>query len=612
MSSQGFSFPPPPPPPAVSQQPLSYPSAQYGNGQWQGRGGSGRGVGGGRGRGRGHVNAGRAAHYSSDANRPPYNPPNHNSSPASYGYPPHPMSVVASYMPGTPYPPHVQNNYQHPPNPPPYRPPQHFSQPAGSAPYQPIPGFNNASHTHPNPYSTQTTPSYPPVQPPQHASSPNTPVIMGSTHWSPDPPAYAGQLGHGHGRGGHRGSHHGNHGPKPRHHNKRDHASAFNKPQSTAPKVPAPPAVPSFGNPLPCKPPPAADVTRKPPIKKRKRKQNVLGLTPKTDEHESSEEEEDVDEESKATNPDAGPMQITYKGRTSTLQSSTDIAAWIAERKKKFPTQARIEEKKKATEEANAAREAARREKAQERAKELEKQTPAAFNAGRKLNDAQEDPALEEAKRAQRKADKIRRTLDREQKRFAKAEAEAEAARLKVEALQRQVLVDPMMASNTDTPEGQTSPSATTSREITVAADGMDAMDLESDGSGATDWTSTSGSDSESDSDSDDDSAPEAVSSRRVGPEKVAPPPREGKKQTCRHFARTGQCNRGEKCKFSHDTPKQGPKSKPIDKKGRKGLFQALVEQQKSEEDKRAMEMISWLGQHGFLEPTLTAPQPEA
>lgn len=307
-----------------------------------------------------------------------------------------------------------------------------------------------------------------------------------------------------------------------------------------------------------------------------------------------------MDEEAKAAS-DAGPLQFTYKGKTATLQSPTDIAAWIAERKKKFPTQARIEEKKKAAEEANAAREAAReaarREKEQAKAKEIEKQTSPP-KTGRKLSDAQADPALEEAKRAQRKADKIRRTLDREQKRFAKAEAEAEAARLKVAALQRQVLglqqdqpngapaeplglsassngVDPVMAT-IDTPKDQASLSVSNSEEITVAPDGVDAMDLMSDGSGS-DWTSSSGSESDSDSDSgSDDSAPEAISSRREGPERVAPPPREGKKQSCRHFARTGQCNRGDKCKFSHDAPKPGPKSKTVEKKGRKGLFQAV------------------------------------
>lgn len=135
--------------------------------------------------------------------------------------------------------------------------------------------------------------------------------------------------------------------------------------------------------------------------------------------------------------------------------------------------------------------------------------------------------------------------------------------------------VDLAMATM-DTPKDQASLSVSNSQEITVAPHGVDAMDLMSDGLNS-DWTSSSGSESDSDSDSgSDDSAPEAISSRREGPERVAPPPRDGKKQSCRHFARTGQCNRGDKCKFSHDAPKQGPKSKPVEKKGRKGLYQAV------------------------------------
>ena len=59
------------------------------------------------------------------------------------------------------------------------------------------------------------------------------------------------------------------------------------------------PAVPSFGIPLPTKPPvPEAEVRK--PKKKKKRRVNQLGLTPKTEDHVSSSEEEDeIDEEAK-------------------------------------------------------------------------------------------------------------------------------------------------------------------------------------------------------------------------------------------------------------------------------------------------------------------------
>lgn len=331
-------------------------------------------------------------------------------------------------------------------------------------------------------------------------------------------------------------------------------------------------------------------------------------MTPKTEEHESSEEEEDADEESKLAQAGhaAAPLQFTYKGQTATLQSASDIAAWIAERRKKFPTAARIEEKRKAAEEAKAAREAARQEKDKPKAKPKPKDKEPKPKAG----EGSTDPALDAAMKAQRKADKIRRHLDREQKRFAKAEAAAEAARLKVEALRRQAegsKGDQPQQNGTGTTDFQNTPADSTVKVesesqgveetpikleampdetsfSSVAVDGTadhlnEAMDLSSGASHSSDWTSSSGTDSDSgsDSDSDDDSAPEEVSSRRQGPERVAPPPREGKKQLCRHFARSGQCNRGDQCKFSHEVSERGPKNKPqAEKKGRKGLFQAV------------------------------------
>ncbi|KAJ6145259.1 hypothetical protein N7470_009154 [Penicillium chermesinum] len=582
-------------------------------------------------------------------------------------------------MPPPPYA-HAQTNYQHPQTPQPPQPPHAYQpspypQPTGSAPYHPLPGYNGPLPPT-TPFATQAAPYPSPIPTPQHASPPpNTPVMMGSAPWGEQSMPYGAPPGHGR---GHRPSHphgnHGNHGPKSRHSHKRDHSAAFNKPQ-TVPRTPAPPPVPSFGNPLPCKPPPAADATRKP--KKRKRKHNQLGLTPKTEEHESSEEEEDADEESKLA-PGTGSLQFTYKGQTSNLQSASDIAAWIAERKKRFPTAARIEEKKKAGEEAKAARDALRREK--EKAKQQEKQEKQDKQETlkddkepkRKLSDAQADPAIDAAMKAQRKADKIRRNLDREQKRFAKAEAEAEAARLKVAALQKQVLgLDPDLGlsngsteshglpascNGTGPTEGEmalataTATAAATTAETTVeatmaeataelkvddqppglqadpipmsvepplkASDSMiepgDAMDVNSDNSDSSDWTSSSGSESGSDED-DEDSAPEVASIRREGPERVPPPPRESKKPVCRHFARTGQCQRGDKCKFVHDVRDRVTKTKVVEKKGRKGLFQALLERQKEEEDRRAMEVISWLGENGLLtSPVNGAPHTPA
>lgn len=60
------------------------------------------------------------------------------------------------------------------------------------------------------------------------------------------------------------------------------------------------PAVPSFGTPLPVSLPPAQETEGRP--KKKKRRHNQLGLTPKSLEYESSEDENDLDEEFKLAN----------------------------------------------------------------------------------------------------------------------------------------------------------------------------------------------------------------------------------------------------------------------------------------------------------------------
>lgn len=83
---------------------------------------------------------------------------------------------------------------------------------------------------------------------------------------------------------------------------KRGHYDAFGRSRSSNPKTNAKsqvaPSVPSFGIPLPVKPPAPQETGRK--SRKKKRRHNQLGLTPKTVEYESSEEEEnDADEEAK-------------------------------------------------------------------------------------------------------------------------------------------------------------------------------------------------------------------------------------------------------------------------------------------------------------------------
>lgn len=586
MSSQGFSFPPPPPPPPRQQQSQQQHNhaPQYGQSYRGQRGG--RGAGGnsrGRARAQGNKGGGRGGHYAAPS--PAYStnpaPPSVSYAPMNYaGFPTQPLSTAPTPAIAAP-----QYGSSYPPTSTAFTSPQTFSQPTAAqvSPYQ----HQTTSYDAYNQAMGQMAQAYA-AMPYQHAS-PGRPWGYGQTAptgtfpgahqgnaWGPQPfnnNAYGNNMSNG--------------DKLMKHHNKRDHPSAFGKPQSIAPRVPAPPPVPSFGNPLPSKPPPPSDVTWKP---KKKRKHNQLGLTPKTEDHESSEEEDDVDEESKLASGSGGtanaPLRFTYRGRTATLKTPEEIAAWIAERKKRFPTQARVEEKKKAMEEAKKAREEAMKQKRESRKQETTKR-PQKDTRERQQQRTPGDPVDAVAK-ATEKADKLRRKLEREQKRVAKAEADAERARLKVEELRKESTGLSKDGDVFQEAQSSATPAGHVSGEPAKPVHDKEAAKV-TDTTDDNDWTSSSGSDeSSSDSDSDEDeyadsdgSAPEEMTSRREGPEKVPPPPRTNvRKRVCRHFARNGRCLRGDDCNFLHELPERKAKTKPAapqqKEKGRKGLLQMV------------------------------------
>lgn len=580
MSSQGFSFPPPPPPPPRQQQPPQQHNhaPQYGQNHRGQRGG--RGAGGnprGRGRGQGNRGGGRGGHYTAPS--PAYSG---NAAPSSVGYAPmnyagfptQPLSTTPTPAIAAP-----QYGSNYPPTSTTFTSPQTFSQPTTS-PYQ----HQATSYDAYNQAMGQMAQAYA-AMPYQHASPP-MPWSYGQT--APTGAFPGAQQGNGWGPPPFNSNAYGNNmsnGDKSmKQHNKRDHSSAFGKPQSTAPRVPAPPPVPSFGNPLPSKPPPPSDVTRKP---KKKRKHNQLGLTPKAEDHESSEEDDDVDEESKLASGGGGAvnatLRFTYRGRTATLKTPEDIAAWIEERKKRFPTQARAEERKKAMEEAKKARDEAmkqKREARQQETKQPQKDTP------ERRQQRTSGHSVDAVAKAKEKADKLSRKLEREQKRVAKAEADAERARLKVEELRKE-----STGLRKDGDVSQEAQLSATSAEHFSGEPGKPVADMEaaetnpsSDTPDDSDWTSSSGSDLSDSEESDDedvdgdDSAPEELTSRREGPERVPPPPRtDVKKRVCRHFARNGRCLRGDSCNFLHELPERKAKTKPTapqqKEKSRKGLL---------------------------------------
>ena len=103
-------------------------------------------------------------------------------------------------------------------------------------------------------------------------------------------------------------------------------------------------------------------------------------------------------------------LQFIYKGRTATLKSAADIAAWIEERKKRFPTKARADEtakhKQKMMEEAKAA-------KLQRKDDNKKKQR----EADHKCQD------LDKEAKVKMKAEKLRKQYEKAQRRVAELEA---------------------------------------------------------------------------------------------------------------------------------------------------------------------------------------------
>jgi len=192
---------------------------------------------------------------------------------------------------------------------------------------------------------------------------------------------------------------------------KREHGNAFGSGRNVYARPMAPPAVPAFGAPLVGVHSGASETGQKP--KKKKRKHNQLGLTPKTEDHESS-EEENVDEECKlAAMQSSGTnsaLQFTYKGQLATLKSPSDIAAWIEERKKRYPTRKRAEE---------AAERKEQQKKAAQEAKELKKKEWKKTKA----SDDKKRTGSDIAATAKMKAEKLRKQYEKAQRRVAEIEA---------------------------------------------------------------------------------------------------------------------------------------------------------------------------------------------
>ncbi|CAL8582784.1 hypothetical protein XPA_008428 [Xanthoria parietina] len=431
MSTNSFSFPPPPPPPPqaayAESTPFSNSFRGRGDKRWErGSRGRGRGTGHRGSRGGNHSYgpnpspsvSGIQGHHGSNyplPNYPPLQQPQYSADPRNpYGTSPPSYAPVAS-------PPVQQQTYPY------YSPPFHVAQPQA------------ASYQYGPPNYTPHVPQYPYQLPPrEHIQPPNNryasppvnlgpPMRMGfgaqETHPAPHDYFNPSDSRPPHRQRGGRGSH-----------NRRSNSSGVgtsinsrgNESTMQPTNVSAThgtqvaPAVPSFGNPLPVKPP-APQIETKKAKKKKKRRVNQLGLTPKTVEHASSSEEDDIDEELKlaatVTAATTAPrLQFTYKGQMSTLQSPDEIASWLEERKKRFPTAARKAEKEARL---RKSREEQEEKKRAERLLERQKRTL------EKDRQAIQQDKQDTAAKAKLKVEKLRKRLEKEERRIAKSEAKS-------------------------------------------------------------------------------------------------------------------------------------------------------------------------------------------
>ena len=201
---------------------------------------------------------------------------------------------------------------------------------------------------------------------------------------------------------------------------KRIHCEAFGASRTSLPRTLTAPAVPAFGSPLPSLPTVQSDNKQ---LTKKRRKHNQLGLTPRKEEHESS-EEEDIEEESKLAAAQSqmissSGLRFSYKGRHATLSTPAEIAAWIEERKRRYPTQARVteavERKRKLQEADRIARE---ERKAISTRKRMVSQEASKQEREKKSKKRQKDVASEQSK-----AEKLRKDLEKAQRRLADFEA---------------------------------------------------------------------------------------------------------------------------------------------------------------------------------------------
>lgn len=356
------------------------------------------------------------------------------------------------------------------------------------------------------------------------------------------------------------------------------------KPKPPRAKAKPSPAVPSFGFSLPAPPTLKRPATSKVDSRGGQKRRKVhLGLTRREEpESESSSGDEELDEEATlASNVANKGLVFEHDGHDISLQTSAEIAAWIKDRKRQYPTSKRIAEKAK--------------EKAEKRASELEFLRKVKGDTGKSRADVQEAPAptAAPAPTDTKTAEERKATIDKHQ-----AELQKLRKRLHESLAINKAKSDPSKpnaASSLNKPQAVDLGLGYTS-ETESESDDDNSSELQE----SSVVSSSDDSDDSGDSDSDSGSPPEEQSAKIPIPVTVVPPPppipasTKPKFSYCFSWKQYGRCKHGSRCRYEHP-PKEEKKVKKL------GLFERLVEQEKEQGDRLALDAIKYLGRHGFL-----------
>ena len=374
---------------------------------------------------------------------------------------------------------------------------------------------------------------------------------------------------------------------------------------------------------------------KSPPAKDVKQwKSNILGLNPSLNHDDHSSDDENEEAKLGQTANDTG-LQFEHRGQVSTLKTASEIMAWIAERKKRFPTAAKAAIAQREAAERKVREEADRKERAEaarkrregfqtQKTARIEAIKAAATSAQKVAKDSSR--TNDKAERLRQQARKAAKQLEKAQKALQKLECHAkrrDTAEEKETSTIEAAKSDAGDAANkpTQTETDDIRPEVIPGTTINPVNDPEDGLDSDDD-TLTDESTSSSGSDTSSvsaDCDSDLNSlssAPEtlpATVATTTGPtpeqnnqQQTQPSFRsqpQSQPEICRNFAKTGKCKFGRRCRRVHerrDNSTRGNAGKPQQQR-RKGLYQTMVAKEQEQERERMLQAIVVLGDAGRL-----------